>query len=223
MKKTGNIDDYKGDFKKMKIPDIKTIQKIQYGEDISNFINIIRHQDKEDEQFLLRKKILPVLLGIIILVVVFMIVPIKNPVILSGSLMVFLGLLAILILFIRDYRNISKETFGLNLKEYLQNKMVRLKSWRSTPKLHNIIFVFFAFGCCIMLLGNARFMASLNNTQNILLFITAYVLAFIVSWIIGEYRYRRRHKNHHMHLIKNISELLKELGGEGNNDKSILS
>jgi len=211
MKKIENIDDYKDDFKNMKIPDLKTFQKIEYGEDINNFLNLIKHQDKEDEQFLLRKKIIPVLTGIIILVVVFMIIPVENPVILSGSLMVLFGLISILIMFFKDYRNISKETFGLNLKEYLQNKMDRLRSWRSTPRLYNIIFIFYVFGCCIMLLGNTSFMTSLNNTQNIILFIILYVLAFAFSWIIGEYRYRRRYKKLHLHLVRNISELLREL------------
>jgi hypothetical protein len=211
MKKKTDIDDFKSDFIKMKIPDMKTIQQIDYGEDISNFLSIIKHQDKEDEKYLIRKKILPILSGIIILVILFLVIPIQNHVILFGSLMVFLGLMAILILFLRDYINISKETFGQSLRSYLQTKLSRLKSWQSTPKLYNVIFIFFVFGCCLMLLGNTGFISALNSTRNAVVFIVAYVCAFAISWALAEYNYRRRHKKQHDQLVREISDLLREL------------
>ena len=41
--------------------------------------------------------------------------------------------------------------------------------------------------------------------------LSVYIALFVISWIIGEYFYRKRHKKKHQPLIKIISEQIEEL------------
>jgi len=211
MKKACNIDDFKEDFKKIKMPDIKALQKADYGNAINTFLLWIKRQDKDDEQYMIKQKILPVLIGIIILTFLFMLYPIRNPILLAGCIIVYIGLMAILGLFFMDYRNISKETFDLSLYEYLRNKRERLESWESTPKLYNAIFLFFVVGVSMMIVGNTGLIDTLNTTQNIIIYLIINIIILIFFWWIGERRIRKRYKKKQLPLINSISDLLCEL------------
>jgi hypothetical protein len=61
-----------------------------------------------------------------------------------------------------------------------------------------------------MIIGNTGLLREFG-TEYILLFIVLYLGLLVFSWIIGEYLYRKRHRKKHQPLIKNISELIKEL------------
>ena len=68
----------------------------------------------------------------------------------------------------------------------------------------------------IMFIGNARLLQGVD-TALVITFIVVYLTLLLISWIIGEYYYRKRHMKKHQPLIKNISDLIKELEENTNN------
>jgi len=214
MKKNEDIDGFKDDFKKIKISTMKNSQSTIKPNRINDFLQIIKHQDIKDEKYLVRQKIFPVLVGLVILTVLFIFIPIANPLLISGCIMVYFALMAVLFLFLRDYKNISKESFDLSLKEFLQNKRARMKSWNSTPRLYSILFIIFVLGVIMMVIGNTGLNRILQTKQNIILYMAGNLVVFLIAWIIDQSRFRKRYKQKHLPLINQISELLDNLDSE---------
>jgi len=204
--------DLKNEFKKMRVP--KMDLSIHEVNNIEDFIQKIRKQDREDERYLFKRKLLPILIGLFMLTIVFMITPIRNTVLFTGCFVVYAGLVTVLILLLLDYKNISKETFNLSLLEFLKQKEARLQSWKSTPVKYNIMFAIFIIGLLMMILGNTDLIRALETTQNVIIYIGVYLIVLFLSWIIGEYFYRKRHKKKHQPLLEMISELKEELKEE---------
>ena len=67
----------------------------------------------------------------------------------------------------------------------------------------------------LMIVGNRSLFQGLNSTQ-IVIFIGVILILLSLSGIIGEYLYRKRHKNKHLPLLRIISELKKELQEKNN-------
>ena len=125
MNSIKNIDEFKKDFKNMKASYKKSKLMENGYNNINDFLQSIKKQDRDDERYLIRTKIRPAIIGIIILTILFMFYRIPNIVMFTGSFIVYGGLITLIILYFRDYRNISKESFDLSLYEYLQNKKKR--------------------------------------------------------------------------------------------------
>jgi hypothetical protein len=64
-----------------------------------------------------------------------------------------------------------------------------------------------------MVIGNTSIMREFG-TGLIFLILAIYLILFILAWTIGEYFFRKRHKQKHQPLIENITDLLKELANE---------
>jgi len=203
-----DIDKLKKDYKKMRVPKMDvSINDITGMED---FIQKIKKQDKDDEKYILHNQMIPVFIGLFFITIIMLFNPIKTVFLLTGMLLIFLGLFSTLILLFRDYKNISQESYDLSLLAYLQQKNERLKSWRSTPAKYQLTFIVFVTGLILMNVGLWRNFAS----ENFILFLIVYLILLAAAWIIGEHFYRKRHRKKHYPLIKSISELLNELGKE---------
>jgi hypothetical protein len=209
-----NIDEIKKEYKKMRMP----IMDISMNElnNLEDFVQKIKNQDRNDEKYMLHNKMIPIFIGLFLLTIIMLINPIKTVILLTGMFLIYSGLIYTLILLFMDYRNISKESYDLNLLAYLKQKEKRLKSWRSTPAKYKWTFTIFISGLIMMIVGNSSLMRDFSTGQ-IILFILAYLIILLISWVIGEYFYRKRHKQKHQPLIKSISELMKELREEENN------
>jgi cell division protein FtsW (lipid II flippase) len=208
---TMDINKLKNDYQKIRVPkmDISIDEVIN----VESFIKKIKNQDREDEKYLLHNQIIPLIVGLVIMIILMLINPIKTVLMLTGMFMIFGALLTSLILRFADYRKISKETYDLSLSAFLKHKEERLESWRSTPSFYKWIFTVFVTGLIFMVIGNTAMMRDFGPGY-ILLFIAIYLILFISAWTIGEHFFRKRHEKKHQPLIKNIVDLLNELAGE---------
>lgn len=208
-----HLEDYKQEYLKRKAKEMKRLpgDKTRWMGDL---VQRIRIQDKLDEQFILKRKILPVSVGLILLIIVFMITRITNPILFAGSTLVFLALTSILILFVLECRNISKEDMDMTLLDFLNQRKRRLESWRSTPVLHTTIFGVFVIGLIMMILGNTSLVIFLDTSENILIYIGANLMILIISWLVGVYRWRKRYRQQHLPLIRDIANIISELGND---------
>ena len=196
----------KDEFKKMKVPEMDiTINEANYLEE---FVRKIKKQDKEDERYLLHNKVIPILVGLFILTIVMILTSVKTLSLFVGVFLCYLGLVSTLILLFVDYKEISKESYDLSLLVYLKQKEQRLKSWYSTPVKYQWTFTIFVSGLIMMIIGTLR------DIEHVAVFIFVYLVILLMSWIIGEYLYRKRHKDKHQPLLKMISELKEELNEE---------
>jgi cell division protein FtsW (lipid II flippase) len=203
-----DIEELKKEFKKMRLP--KMDISINEFNNLEDFVQKIKKQDKDDEKYLLHNKMIPVLIGIFFITVIILLNPIKTVVLLTGLLLVFLGLLFTLVLLLMDYKNISKESYDLSLLAYLKQKEERLKSWHSTQSKYKWTFAVFVSGLIMMIIGNTFIIKDLGS-EYFILFIAGYLALLFISWIIGEYFYRKRHRKKHQPLLDIISEFKKEL------------
>jgi uncharacterized membrane protein HdeD (DUF308 family) len=202
----------KTEFNKIKVPQMEV--SLRDSENLANFVQQIRKQDREDERYLFRKRLIPILMGIVCLTFVLMISPIKNIVLFWGYFLVYVGLVAVALLSFLDYKNISKEKFDMSLLIFLRQKEARLMSWKSTPLRYYYIYTFYVIGVMMMIVGNTSLLQNLRTFQNIALFVGITLSVFILSWIIGEYFYRKRHKQMHQPLLNLINELKSDLKEE---------
>jgi Na+/proline symporter len=209
-----DIDKLKHEFKKMKVPKMDvSINEVTNTED---FFQKIKNQDKDDEKYILHNRIIPIIVGLFLMIILMLINPIKSALLLTGMFLIFTGLIYTLILSFMEYKNISKESYDLSLFAYLKQKEARLKSWRSTPAKYKWTFTVFVSGLIFMIIGNTSLMRDFEP-EYIIMFIVVYLVLLVTFWIIGEYYYRKRHRQKHLPLIKFITEHLKELGDKGNN------
>lgn len=199
------IDDLKKEIKKMRAPQMDHTMADEGFAAFENFIQKLKRQDRQDERYLLRR-IFPMLAGLILFTIVVAVTPIKHPVMLTGCILILLTLIMMLISFFKEYSNISKEAFGVTLLDFLRQKERRLVSWKSTPLKYHVIFSFYIIGVFMLILGNTAFLRELTSIQ-IAVYLGIYFLVFLVSWIIGERFYRKRHIAKHQPLLMIIEEL----------------
>ena len=207
-----NIEDLKKEIKKIEAPKMASFSNSNFLS-LADVISQIKNQDREDEGYLFKNKILPLLAGLIFISVIVIITPVRNISMVTGILIMFTSMLTALILIIIDFRNISKESFDSTVLEFLKQKKRRLESWQSTRFHYYLIFISFCLGYFLMLLGNTKVIDSFNFSYAILIYIIFLVIVTI-SWIIGERVFRRKHRVKHQPLINIISEIQKELTAE---------
>jgi hypothetical protein len=211
-----NIDDYKNTYKQMKATSMDMPGSKGNVEQLSEFILRIRKQDKEDERYMLHNLLIPVLFGLVCFTLVCIIAPITSPVLIAGSILIYLGLGSVLIFILLDLINISKELFDQNLLEFLELKIRRLRSWRSTRIRYILSFVVFVIGLILLILGNSGLMGFLKSYAIIIPVISGYLAILVVAWIIGEHFYRKRHRKKHQPLIDEISGMINEINRKEN-------
>jgi cell division protein FtsW (lipid II flippase) len=209
-----DIDKLKNEFKKMRVP--KMDISINEVSNMKDFFQKIKTQDKDDEKYILHNRIIPIIVGLFLMIILMLINPIKSVLLLTGMFLIFTGLIYTLILSFLDYKNITKESYDFSLFAYLKQKEERLKSWRSTPAKYKWTFTVFVSGLIFMVIGNTSLMRDFDR-EYIILFIVVYLCLLVTFWTIGEYFYRKRHRQKHQPLIKSITQLLKELGNEESN------
>lgn len=183
---------------------------INYFENFDEFVQRIKKQDLDDEKYILHNKIIPVLFGLFFVTIIMLFNPIKTAMLLTGTFLIFSGLMATLILLFIDYRNISKESYDLSLLTFLKQKRERLKSWRLTSTKYYLTFIIFVFG---LVLSNISLLKNFSAEFGITL-LTFYIAILAIAWIIGEHFYRKRHRDKHEPLLKIISEQINELNKE---------
>ena len=205
-----NIDDFKKEFQKRRAP---RMDGTVYNSDMNNLILRIKKQDKEDEKYLLKNKIIPLFIGLLLFTMVIIAVPAVNIIVFLGCIFIFSSLLFVLILWLIDYKNISKESFDLNLQEFLKQKEERLKYWKSTHWKYYLILVMYLFGLILMLVGNEPFVRSFQEGY-FTVFLVTIIFIIVLSHLIGERMYRRRHNKKHQPLLEIITEVKRELAEE---------
>jgi hypothetical protein len=220
MKRYNEIDNYKEEFKNLKTSGMKSSAHTHSSDEFQNLLEFIKKLEKKDEKYVLNKEIIPVSSGLIILTIILMFVNVSNFIILSGTIMIYFGLISILLLFIRDYINISKEKFGISLIEFLKNKKTQLSKWKRQPRLYHLIYGLYIIGVLLLMAGNTHLVNTLNTKIVVIVYFAFIILLFILSGIYGEYLYRKRFKKHHQKIIADISVFLKQLESFDDNDKT---
>jgi len=205
------IDDLKKELKKVRAPKMDLTFPSGKTGSVSEFIKMLRQQDRKDEKFLLQKRIIPVLIGLVIFTLVLITARIQNPLMILGSFLIFSSMLVVLILFFRDYSKISKETFHTGIAQFLGEKKKRLSYWRSTPFKHYCVFTLFLIGWIMINFSNKPFIRD-HGAFPFVVFIV--LLIIIVLNINSERLYRKRHKKEHEPLLKMICEIQEALDEE---------
>lgn len=218
MEENDKIESFKGNFKNIKPSEMGNSIYANYNNEFRNILESIKRQDKADERYILNKRIIPVLSGLIILTVVLMFNVVSNILILIGSLMIYTGLITILLLFFKDYKNISTEQFGISLNEFLENKKRQLAKWKYQPFLYHVIYAVFVIGVLFLIIGNTGLLDVLKTKLAVAIYVICIILALIFSGLIGEYLYRNRYRKQHHILKANISDLLNQLNSEAENN-----
>lgn len=214
----GTLDEYKKEFKNLKAKPLATFPDGERPVFQESLLRALKSQDHADKSLLLYKRILPVSAGIFILTVVFILTQFPNYIILTGSIMVYFGLLSILVLFLRDYMGISQDDFGVSIKDYFNNKRKRILRWRRIPVLYNIIYGFYIIGVLLLILGNTDIERVFKDSKiGMIIYTCIIIFALIISGIIGEIKHRKRYMKEHQPLVSDITQLLIELNNE---DKS---
>ena len=85
-----DIEALKKEFKKIRAP--KMDISIDFENDLKEFLNLIKKQDKEDEKYILHNKMIPGLLGLFSIIIIILFNPIKTALLLSGFFLIFVGL-----------------------------------------------------------------------------------------------------------------------------------
>lgn len=214
----GTLDEYKSEYRNLKNQPLATYPEGEQYVFQDSLIRALKRQDHDDKSILLYKRILPISAGIVILTIVFILTHFPNNIILSGSIIVYIGLVSILILFLRDYMRISQDYFGLSIKDYFDKKRKRILRWRRIPVLYNIIYGFYILGVLLLILGNTDIAVVFKGSKIGVIIYTGIIAGtLIISGIIGEIKHRKRFNREHQPLISDIEQLLIELNDD---DKS---
>jgi UDP-N-acetylmuramyl pentapeptide phosphotransferase/UDP-N-acetylglucosamine-1-phosphate transferase len=194
-----NIDDLKHELKKVRAP------KMEIGTP-GEFFERLKAQDRKDERWLLNKRIVPLLIGLIIFIVIVLPFSFVTPMMFVGCLLIMFGLSVTLILSFIDYKDISREAFHSSIEDFLKQKMKRLSYWRSTHFKYHVLFSFFLIGWLMVNYGNKNFVKVFGEFPFIL-FLGPLLVIMIVSHILGEIRFRRRFENEHRPILDMIDEM----------------
>jgi hypothetical protein len=203
-----DIDKIKKEYKKVKVS--KMDISMDQTKILGDFIQRIKQQDRDDEKYILHNQIIPICIGLIILTVIIITVPVTTFPLRTGIILIYTGLISAVILLIKDYRDITKEPYDINLLAYLKQKERRLKSWYATPAKYYLTFTVFVSGLILMILGNTGIIRQFGIEITVSI-IAIYLIILIISWVIGEYFYRQRHTKKHQPLIAEIRAQIKEL------------
>jgi len=180
---------------------------------LSSFVFALRRQDVEDERYIKLQKVLPLAIGIIVFSFLISLNPIRNLVMLGGSMLILLSLIATMVLFLLDCARISRERFDASVFEFLQQKESRLRRWRKTALKYNIMFGLYIIGIVLLTLGNDSTRREFTGVQ-IAIPLATIVILLLFFWITGERRYRRRHQEKHVPLLSTLEEIRQELAQE---------
>jgi hypothetical protein len=178
-------------------------------EEFIAFVKSLRIQEGRDRRYLIFRKLLPVAVGVVIIIVLMGLFPSRLPLVSGGLILMGLGLLAALIFVMIEYVDISRENFDASVTEFLVSKEKRLKSWKRTPVKHHIAFGAFLSGYIMMNIGNSgAFSASTRSMFAAVIGIC--VLVMLLSWLIGEIHTRKRYNKYLAPLVLVIENLRKE-------------
>ena len=208
-----NLDDIKKEFRKVRAPKMETAFPSGSTVKAPELFERLRRQERRDERFLLNKRIIPVLAGLVLFTAVVIAVPIRTPVMFGGAFLMFASLLAALVLFFKEYKDISRETFDMSVVRFLMDKEKRLSHWRSTPLLHHLVFAIFLIGWLLLNLGNELFIRDAGSFPFGIVIGLA-LLAMILLSINNERLYRKRHEREHEPLLEMIAEIREALRDE---------
>ncbi len=205
-----NIDDFKKELQNVRAP--KMNKTIASGGMVSaaEFFESLRRQERKDENFVLNRRILPLLLGLVVFSAVAILAPMRTPTLFAGSLLLILSLLAALALYVKDYRDVSRETYDTSVAQFLREKEKRLSRRRSTPLPHYLVFAVFLTGWILINVGNEPFVRSFGRFP-FGIFIGAALAVIILLNINSERLYRKRHREEHGPLLKMIAEIRQAL------------
>lgn len=215
-----SLDDMKTDFKHFKFTRKQTMQGDSSGAaeeyaGLRTVMDSVKKLDRSDQRYILNKKILPVALGIVILTLLLTFLQIPNLIVLTGFFLVYAGLVSILILFLRDYRNIINETFDQTLRDYLESKRKRLVQWNRIPVLYHMIYGFYVTGVLLIIMGSTPLADFLGTSHGHLIYALGIIAALVASGMVGEFRFRKRHQKMHRPILERIDSLLSELRSNG--------
>lgn len=179
----------------------------------AEFFERLRRQERKDEKFVLYKRIIPLLVGLVLFGIVMITAPIRTPVMFTGAALLFLSILGALTLFFKFYHDISRETFGASLAQFIREKEKRMSYWRSTPFIHQLAFALFLIGWFLINIGNKPFILTFGGFP-FGIFIGAVLAVIILLNINSERLYRKRHKEEHEPLLEMIREMREALQEE---------
>jgi uncharacterized membrane protein len=204
-----NLEEMKKELSKLKAPRFSVSPSEGKEHSVKELIRLLRKQDKEDQAYILRRKIIPIAVGIVIFTILLIFNPIRNPVMVTGCVLISGTLLATLALLFIDYMDIAKESFDSSVRDFLRQKEKRLRYWRTTPFKYHLTFFFYVAGVVMIALGNSAVTRNFG-TPWISVYLGVIVVLLAVFWIIGHIRYRKRHREKHRPLLELIEELKRE-------------
>lgn len=176
---------------------------------MQSFIQKLRQQDQDDERYILKNKLIPLFVGLVMMSVVLMITQVKGIVLLAGCFLIFATLLVSLLLVFHEYKEISRERFDASLLDFLKQKERRMTYWRSTHFKYYVMFALYMMGLALMIVGNTSITRQLTGIQ-LALFTGALIGILLFFWIMGEHFYRSRHKEKHEPLLDIITQIKSE-------------
>ena len=200
------IDELKEELRKIRAPEVDGATLGEGPGRARAFLGLLKRQDREDERYVLRNRIIPIAVGIVLFGVLMAVNPIHNSVMLGGCLLIFFSLICALVLYLIDYMNISKESFDTSVYEFLVQKEKRLRYWRTTTYKYKVIIGLYLVGSVMITLGNTSVLRDFTTTQ-IAVYLLTIIGILIVFWVIGEWSFRRRHRDKHEPLLAMIAEI----------------
>ena len=203
------IDDIKKTLKDVRAPKMDIAVNSERAGSLGELMNRLRAQDRRDERYLRNKRIIPIVAGLILFTAVIIVYPAFTAVMFMGGFLVFCGMLAALFLLALDYREVGRETFDSSLLDFLYIKEKRLHYWRSTHFKYQVTYAVFVAGYLMLNLGNPHITEKFGS-------IPFYILgaAMLISQIVTEAGYRRRHHREHRPLLEMIQEMKEHFGQE---------
>jgi hypothetical protein len=205
-----NIDDLKKKIKHRQSKKQSESSTEREGDVMEFFMNNMKWQDKEDKKYLIRQRLIPLLIGLLSMTFLIFFMPFKNTFLAAGTITITGTLIITLVLHYLDFRKISQESFDLNLFQFLDQKEKRLKSWRVTHYKYTLIFILYQIGLLMMILGNKPLVNTFSTLQ-LLVFIGCIFAIISISWCLSEHFFRKRHKKKHQPLLEIINQLKEEL------------
>ena len=99
--------------------------------------------------------------------------------------------------------------------DYLVAKRKRLVNWNRIPVLYNVIYGLYIIGVLLIIIGNTPLAGYLGSSFGNLIYMVGIISALVVSGIVGEYRFRKRHQRMQEPIIERIDSLMTELRSNG--------
>ena len=206
------LEDMKKTLRRLKAP-ANGVPASKKENSMEELIRSLRRQEKEDQAFILKRRIIPIAVGIVVFTVILILIPVGNPVVGAGCFLVSASLLTALILCFIDYMDISKECYDSSVHDFLCQKEKRLRYWRTTPLRYHLIYFCYVSGVVMITLGNNTMMREFGGVS-LFICLGAIVFLLVFSWILGQRRFRKRHREKHRPLLELIEEWKRETAEE---------